>query len=310
MVRLAMGNTKMSSAVSFLSAYSQPDDGARDDIEVRNALARLIVMICEAARMSPPFNTVNADWGERDDVYISKRHVDYFWNWGDMSEALLRWKKDNYSDTYKLPNHLSKMLGTRSPSRALEIVYLLLNRPVNRPPLWNQQHERSLRAAGGSGGRRQEHQPPPSKRTRTNPAAGGPAGAGQGQGRQHLPPPNQGRGRSHSHRQLTPGPPGADDDDDDDVDYEVAHARPLVEIFAVRADGFHFLGTISVFDGRRGQTAQPWCMDVLSDCLVVTCRCRMQKSGTVHSRTIRTSTAEPKNCKILYANFIKLRLLC
>lgn len=40
-------------------------------------------------------------------------------------------------------------------------------------------------------------------------------------------------------------PPGKADDCE-------GHGRPLVEVFAVRA-GFHFLGTIAAFDGRRGQ---------------------------------------------------------
>lgn len=243
LVHVAQGNTQMRNAVRCLSSYNQ-DHGVGANARVKRALAQLIVMICEAARMSPPFNTVSDGWWEKC-VYIPCRQVDYFWNWGDMSEALLRWKKDGFRQCYQLPDHLRDMLGTSSPSRALAIVELLLNRPVHRPPLWKQ--ERRFIAAGGSGGRRPGHQPP-TKRTRANPARGG-GPAGQGHGRQQQPPPNQGGGRrSHFQRQPTPVPPESDDDDDC-----VAHARPLVEIFAVLAVGFRFLGTISVFDGRRGQ---------------------------------------------------------
>ena len=63
LVCVALGNTQMRKAVRCLSGYNQAH-GVGANFKVKRALAQLIVMICEAARMSPPLDM----WGKN--VYI------------------------------------------------------------------------------------------------------------------------------------------------------------------------------------------------------------------------------------------------
>lgn len=249
-------------AVSQLSGYSQGQRGIVDD-DSRCALAGLMVMVCEATRMRPLLE--RAGW--RDPCcFIESKHVNYIWGWGDMSEALLRWNRD--PDTFQFPECL-KDIGVGGAGKALDIVELLLNTPIHRDPRWRgdqwrrqrpvagdddaRRSEQQRRAAGdrghpsekqrpaagehGSGSEQQ--QSPPNKRRRTEQQHD------QEQQQQPQPPPSdKGSGESqHSHQQKTPVSPA------DDC---LVHGRPLVEVFAVRA-GFHFVGTIAVFDGMRGQ---------------------------------------------------------
>ncbi|XP_066339242.1 60 kDa jasmonate-induced protein-like [Miscanthus floridulus] len=254
-------------AVLRLSGYAQGQGGIVDD-NTRRALAGLMVMVCEATRMRPLLE--RAGWhANARCCCIDSEHVDYIWGWGDMSEALLRWKRD--PDTFQFPECL-KDIGVGGAGKALDIVELLLNTPIHRDPTWRGDRWRQRPAAGDDDARRSEQQRReggdrgrPSEKQR--PAAGEDgSGSGQQQSppnkrrrteqqhdqdqpqeQQQPPPPpsDKGSGESqHSHQQETPPVSPADD--------YVACGRPLVEVFAVRA-GFHFVGTIAVFDGMRGQ---------------------------------------------------------
>jgi len=251
-------------AVTRLSVYEQGQGGIVDTT-TRVVLARLMVMVCEAARMRPLLETLNAKC-----CCIDRKHVDYIWGWGDMSEALLRWQSS--PDTFQFPECLQD-IGVGGAGKALDIVELLLNSPINRPPRWRGDQRRQRPAAGDDDARRSEQQRGtagdrgrPSEQQRPSAAEHG-SGSGQQQSppnkrrrteQQHdqdqqeeqppPPPADKGSGESpysHHHQQRTPVSP-ADD--------YVARGRPLVEVFAVRVGaGFHFVGTIAVFDGMRGQ---------------------------------------------------------
>ncbi|CAL4897623.1 unnamed protein product [Urochloa decumbens] len=258
-------------AVSQLSGYSQ-GQGRIVDKDTRRALAGLMVMVCEATRMRP---LQRAGWQPPYKCYkMDRDHVDYIWGWGNMSEALLRWERD--PDTFQFPECLMN-IGVGTATKAFDIVELLLNTPIHRPPRWRGDQRRQRPAAGDDDARRSEQQrraagdrgrrPPENQR----PTAGE---HGSGSGQQQSPPnkrrrteqqhddqdqqqeeqqqpssDNRGSGESQSQHSLqqeeTPPVSPADDD-------YVACGRPLVEVFAVRAS-FHFVGTIAVFDGMRGQ---------------------------------------------------------
>ncbi|CAD6258098.1 unnamed protein product [Miscanthus lutarioriparius] len=219
LVGLGLGRWFARDAVRRLSAYEQAPAGGGVDERTRRHLARLIVMVCEAARMIPHFETVLDGW-DRCTGAIAERQVHLLWNWKLMSHAVLRWDWWNkyrsgtrrYTYTYVSshppawpPELLAPQVDVRNVGQALQVVQLLLN--------WS-----GPRALGSS-------QPP-------------------------LPP----------HDTAADGDSGADDGDilrhwnDDST---IAHVlgqqgHCMLEMFGMRA-GFYMCGTISVFDGMRGQ---------------------------------------------------------
>ncbi|KAF7034007.1 hypothetical protein CFC21_045066 [Triticum aestivum] len=260
LVKMCLGPEPVRSAVRWLSGYSQ-GEGGRVDERTKRALAFLMVMVCEATRMRPL--QMQAGWQAKW-CCTDRKHVDYIWGWGDMSEALLRW--DRESGNFKFPQCL-RDIGVGSALKAFGIVELLLNTPIHRPPRWRGERYQPGRPAAGDDddARRSEQQRRRAAGDRggQRPAAGehGSGSRGQQQSPPPPPPPNKKRrteqqhdqdqqqqpsdkGSGDSHQQETPSESPADD--------FVARGRPLVEVFAVRA-GFHFVGTISVFDGMRGQ---------------------------------------------------------
>lgn len=62
-----------------------------DENLTRMALAGLMVMICEAARMNPFLDTIAGGWDGG--TGLTSRLLDIMWDWGSMSAALLKWKK-------------------------------------------------------------------------------------------------------------------------------------------------------------------------------------------------------------------------
>jgi len=122
-VKKTLSNTRLGMAfakraVGRLSRY--PDDMANndnDDIPVRLAMAGLIVMICEAARMNPCLDAIAGGWTRG--TGLTTRMKDIIWDWSNMSAALLKWKEDGYR---KWPYQ-----RTDSPGHALSSVYLVLN---------------------------------------------------------------------------------------------------------------------------------------------------------------------------------------
>lgn len=120
-VKKTLSNTRLGKAfaeraVGRLSSY--PDVVANNDnIPVRLALAGLMVMICEAARMNPCLDAIAGGWTRG--TGLTTRMKNIIWDWSNMSAALLKWKEDGYR---KWPYQ-----RTDSPGHALSSVYLVLN---------------------------------------------------------------------------------------------------------------------------------------------------------------------------------------
>ncbi|XP_062201344.1 60 kDa jasmonate-induced protein-like isoform X2 [Phragmites australis] len=142
LIKLQLGKSVAEEAVLKLSGYVQ--QGAPDDA-TKLGLARLIVMVCESARMISISDTVSKGWASG--TSISDNQVEYLWNWGLMSEALLGWKK--YGDKYKWPKKLTK-IEIKNEAEALAVVQLLLNKPpkqLSSPPLAADNEEDECRTA-------------------------------------------------------------------------------------------------------------------------------------------------------------------
>ncbi|TVU23864.1 hypothetical protein EJB05_26248 [Eragrostis curvula] len=129
-LKLELGKSFAEKAVVKLSGYVQPTQppGAPDE-ETKRGLARLIVMICESSRMIPIFDTVSKGWASGTSLG-DKLKLSYLHNWGNMSEALLGWKK--YGNKYKPTDRVAaglKEAKITNKNDALAVVALLLNRP-------------------------------------------------------------------------------------------------------------------------------------------------------------------------------------
>ncbi|XP_044974666.1 uncharacterized protein LOC123442630 isoform X3 [Hordeum vulgare subsp. vulgare] len=175
MAKLELCRRSAIAAVSLLSGYNNKMEGAAADRDTRRALVSLMLMLCEATRMTPFFDTVLASWSNMEgrNSRIRKEDALYIWYWRKMSAALLEWEATGCKSwgPNETTTMLSKEINVKSGQEALSVVQVLLNTPV---------------AANNTITR----------------------GAG----------------------------------------------RPLVEVFAVRAGSGVVVDTISVFDGRRGQT--------------------------------------------------------
>jgi hypothetical protein len=123
--------------VRRLSAYKQAPAGGGVDERTRRHLARLIVKVCEAARMIPHFETVLDSWDHCTGA-IAERQVHLLWNWKRLSHAVLRWdwwnKYGNGTPRYTSshppawpPELLAPQVDVRNVGQALQVVQLLLN---------------------------------------------------------------------------------------------------------------------------------------------------------------------------------------
>ncbi|CAM0909518.1 unnamed protein product, partial [Alopecurus aequalis] len=93
---LDLGRSVADAAVKTLAAYVHA--GAPDQA-TRLALARLMIMLSEAARMDSISATVNSGWG-RTSRLTDKQPI-YMQNWGDLSASLLEWRQRGSS--YRWP---------------------------------------------------------------------------------------------------------------------------------------------------------------------------------------------------------------
>uniref|UniRef100_M0VIW3 rRNA N-glycosylase n=1 Tax=Hordeum vulgare subsp. vulgare TaxID=112509 RepID=M0VIW3_HORVV len=110
-------------AVRLLSEYS--GGGLTDNH--KKALAGLILIICESARMISHFDTVINGWPRAGGKSISRQQVHYVWNWGNMSRFLT-----GRSRSLQDEERLRQSCGITTEELALGIVHLLLNSP--QPP--------------------------------------------------------------------------------------------------------------------------------------------------------------------------------
>ncbi|KAF2909677.1 hypothetical protein DAI22_11g043600 [Oryza sativa Japonica Group] len=119
LVRVDVRKISVIHAVHRLSGYAQRRCGV--DGATKRDLARLIVVICESARMAAHYNTVNDGWLIRNrQIRLDLWHVDYLWNWGLMSWVVQQ--QGGKMWPIRLINS-----GINSISEALAVLQLLLN---------------------------------------------------------------------------------------------------------------------------------------------------------------------------------------
>ncbi|XP_066341340.1 60 kDa jasmonate-induced protein-like [Miscanthus floridulus] len=133
---------KVMEAVRWLSAYKQSSRTGRRfvDDDTKRVLARLIVVVCESARMIPHFNTVNNSWRQSTyaETMLDEQQVCYLLNWANMSQALMEWKwyRENRGEDDYWPQDLTERVAdVNNSDEALRVVQLLLKRKLFwRPP--------------------------------------------------------------------------------------------------------------------------------------------------------------------------------
>uniref|UniRef100_A0A0E0BFR1 rRNA N-glycosidase n=1 Tax=Oryza glumipatula TaxID=40148 RepID=A0A0E0BFR1_9ORYZ len=215
--------TRVFDAVHELSDYAHPQNGVVD-VATKRHLARLAVVICESARMTPHYDTVNNGYESNAPVTLTELQVNYLWNWTCMSRILGGWPPPT------LPWELTAETKIKCFCDALTIVQLLRNTPK-----WHVQHRIT-----------HQRKEPPCLR-RPPPSDYGPRPHAQ------LPPPLAKRApQALSEEEKRP----SSTDDREESSMDGCIGRLLVEVLTVNpmyaSDNFHRC-TIAIYDGERGQ---------------------------------------------------------
>lgn len=243
-------------AVRRLSCYRDETDGD-DEHRTRMALAGLIVMFCESARMDPLRHAVAGGWGWR----FKDLHMYYIWNWRNISYALLHWKYINRHGTWPSRDLNGEYLydkecSINTENDALRVVRLVRNLQPRRNNTPVEAHGDQLRgvpvdapSSNGQAEDRQRQGGVPAGNAHSSNTFGQRtvvSNSSTGRGQQELA---DGDGNNNNPAPAGHGPvPG---------NAARGRGRPRVEIVAVHvyADYFRTVGsmTITVFDGRQGQ---------------------------------------------------------
>jgi len=135
---LNLNNFSMAEAAATLwnktSLYGNDDVNGDDDIDdketamlralsVKEAVATLAVAVCEAARFIPVSKVISEGWTEQR-VSVTTKEVNYIKEWGDLSSALLGWKKKGYKDDKTFFDKF-KDIGITDGEQALAVVGLV-----------------------------------------------------------------------------------------------------------------------------------------------------------------------------------------
>ena len=237
-----LGHSFATWAVQVLSGYDPKHTYVKGDDHPTLALAGLIVMVCESARMNPLHDAIAGGWSNGTG-FTEQLMNDYVWKYGDKSKVLLMWKRKKYRKP--VPQH---------PIKELQDIYLVLNNPPTKAGNQeknNHQHKTALKkthhndSQHSNGG--QKNQDSSSSRSGNQPNEAdshGSNGNHQNQGNR-----NHSDG-SNGDDSKDPSQPRKDDESQG---YDKGHGRPRVELLAMRAN-LRVVGTkIIVFDGKRGQ---------------------------------------------------------
>jgi len=103
-------------AVRKLSGFTNTDEEADAVMSVRLALAGLMFMVCESARMNPVLDSFAGGWNTGTGFAKELMMHRYVWNYGIMSRRLREWKLRNYAEPH--------------PYSELRAIYLVLNSPM------------------------------------------------------------------------------------------------------------------------------------------------------------------------------------
>jgi hypothetical protein len=287
-----LGKTFAEHAVDVLSRYSSAvADG--EEGGARRALAGLIVMVCESARMNPLHDSMIAGWSNG--TGFTKQLMRYVWGYyAKKSEELRAWKSVGYVQTPQVPHPIEELQGiylvlnTRAPNQDRnkeEKNNHQRGKPsnpsndgdssANKPESTGRGggHPRESRGGRGGSSRKRDYN--------NNGSSGGPASKSEessdaGSGGSHdrksevASDADSGGGCPDSQQPEEFGdassPGGSEETGDSGSsggnssgqpgeadDDAQCHGRPLVELLSMRAD-LGIIGTkIIVFDGKRGQ---------------------------------------------------------
>lgn len=282
-----LGRKFIENAVRVLSRY--PTHHAGITLTDREALAGLIIMVCESARINPLLDSVARGWSYK--TGFNKQLMErYAWNgnYAKKSGVLLKWKAEGYNEPRNKPH----------PIDELGAIYLVLNSRAMCSPSQNKAAvgARPDTSSGGRSGGRNGNGNGNGGRGGQNNGTGSRRGGRRNNGNTVRGRGTSGRGSNDSgsdyrHKKASnPGSCGSsasksedaiassgvkvddsqgydqtgeedsdqnkedpNDQDGKTDDDAQGHGRPRVELLAMRAD-IKVVGTkIIVFDGRRGQ---------------------------------------------------------
>ncbi|KAI4986181.1 hypothetical protein ZWY2020_018811 [Hordeum vulgare] len=100
------------------------DDMLRANDPLKEAVATLAVAVCEAARFIPVSRVVSKGWSQDRVSSVTTKEVNYIKYWGDLSTALLSWKKKGYKDDKTIFGKFNG-IGIGDGEQALAVVWLL-----------------------------------------------------------------------------------------------------------------------------------------------------------------------------------------
>ncbi|XP_066341261.1 60 kDa jasmonate-induced protein-like [Miscanthus floridulus] len=116
-----LGKTSAVNAVRVLSRFSEGNLlSANGEAEARLALVRLMVMICDSARMNPVLDAIAGGWNNG--TGFTKQLMDYIRYWDRISTALQDWRDSSYR-TWEKDDKLEG-IRIKSPEDALDVVHL------------------------------------------------------------------------------------------------------------------------------------------------------------------------------------------
>jgi hypothetical protein len=122
-----LGRNFAREAVRRLSSPHHPDDEVPCMICAGVALAGLILMVCESARMNPLLYFFVRGWNEGT-RFTKELMDDYVWRYGYMSSKLLAWKSGWYAESH--------------PIKELQAIFLVLNTMRIGPDKRDRHHQR------------------------------------------------------------------------------------------------------------------------------------------------------------------------
>ncbi|XP_044960792.1 ribosome-inactivating protein 3-like [Hordeum vulgare subsp. vulgare] len=125
MKNLQLGKTAAEAAVKHLTMYAHAAAAGPDEA-TKVALARMLITVCEAARMSSISTTLSTGWGQAATVNLDDIQPFYIHNWGNLSTAILERRKQG--PRYPWPKKLDAETHIKDAAGALAVVQLLLNR--------------------------------------------------------------------------------------------------------------------------------------------------------------------------------------
>ncbi|CAL4989485.1 unnamed protein product [Urochloa decumbens] len=234
------------------------------DMNPMMALAGLIFMVCESARMNVLHNLFADGWGLgkfgdtrlTPEMLISKRKKTkemlecYVWNYGKMSSDLRTWMSNGYAKSRDFSSHkeVSRTDVEMHPISQLQDVYLVLNCYRPDPPRGGYAKSRGGHRDGANSG--QGGAGDGGAYGATSRHRGGASRGGHGSTNRHGASSSGGHGATSSHG-AGGGAHGASSRQNDAGGPSLGRRR--VELLAMRADLKVVGTTIMVFDGKRGQ---------------------------------------------------------